>query len=129
LLSLKDVAVRISSEDTDIISCLLNDVHDICCNVMTYYQPFNITAHLLIALCFLQQRMPVPDEKKDHKYWDRRRKNNQAAKRSRDTRKKRIDDEIKTAKEAITENQKLKQEIDVSNWCSRSYTLENSNIV
>ena len=59
--------------------------------------------------------MAVPEEKKDNKYWDRRRKNNQAAKRSRDTRKKRIDEEIKTAKEAISENQKLKQEIDVSN--------------
>lgn len=66
-----------------------------------------------LSLC-MQQRVPVPNEKKDHKYWDRRKKNNQAAKRSRDTRKKRIEEEIKTAKEAITENQKLKQEVDVS---------------
>lgn len=60
-----------------------------------------------------RQRIPVPDEKKDNKYWDRRKKNNQAAKRSRDSRKQRIETEIKTAKEAISENQKLKQEIDV----------------
>ncbi len=59
------------------------------------------------------QRVPVPTDKKDHKYWDRRKKNNQAAKRSRDSRKKKMDDEIRTAKDAITENQKLKQEIDV----------------
>ena len=56
----------------------------------------------------------MPVEKKDNKYWDRRKKNNQAAKRSRDSRKKRIDEEIKSAKDAIVENQKLKQEIDVS---------------
>lgn len=56
----------------------------------------------------------MPTEKKDSKYWDRRKKNNQAAKRSRDSRKKKIEDEIRTAKEAIAENQKLKQEIDVS---------------
>ena len=62
--------------------------------------------------CVLQ-RVPVPSEKKDHKYWDRRKKNNQAAKRSRDSRKKKIEDEIRTAKDAIAENQKLKQEIEV----------------
>ena len=60
------------------------------------------------------QRVPVPDEKKDSKYWERRRKNNQAAKKSRNLRKKKMDDEIKSAKDAIQENQKLKQEIDVS---------------
>lgn len=69
----------------------------------------------------MQPRTSVPEEKKDNKYWDRRKKNNQAAKRSRDTRKKRIDDEIKTAKEAIGENQKLKQEIDVSNHSIITY--------
>lgn len=70
----------------------------------------------IIIFIFLQQRVPVPAEKKDNKYWDRRKKNNQAAKRSRDTRKRRIEDEIKTAKEAIAENQKLKQEVDVSTY-------------
>ncbi len=55
----------------------------------------------------------MPLEKKDGKYWDRRKKNNQAAKRSRDTRKKKVEDEIRNAKDAIAENQKLKQEIDV----------------
>ena len=67
------------------------------------------------------QRIPVPDEKKDNKYWDRRRKNNEAAKRSRDIRKKRMDDEIKLAKEAVTENQKLKQEIDVRSFNQCGY--------
>ncbi len=56
----------------------------------------------------------MPVEKKDNKYWDRRKKNNEAAKRSRDLRKKRIDDEIKSARDAITENQRLKHEIEVS---------------
>lgn len=56
----------------------------------------------------------MPNEKKDGKYWDRRKKNNQAAKRSRDSRKRRIEEEMKSAKDAIAENQKLKQEIEVS---------------
>lgn len=64
----------------------------------------------------------MPDERKDAKYWDRRKKNNDAAKRSRDIRRKKIDGELKSAKDAIQENQKLKQEIDVSigavmGWC------------
>ncbi len=62
----------------------------------------------------MPQRSAVPVEKKDNKYWDRRKKNNEAAKRSRDLRKKRIDDEIKSARDAITENQRLKHEIEVS---------------
>ena len=66
-------------------------------------------------MCTLHvQRVPVPDDKKDSKYWERRRKNNQAAKKSRNLRRKKMDDELKSAKEAIQENQKLKQEIDVS---------------
>lgn len=61
----------------------------------------------------IMQRVPVPEEKKDNKYWERRRKNNEAAKKSRNLRRKKMDDELKIAKEAIQENQKLKQEIDV----------------
>ena len=72
------------------------------------------------------QRTPVPNERKDAKYWDRRKKNNDAAKRSRDMRRKKIDDELKTAKDAIQENQKLKQEIDVSNVSLAS--LSNSEV-
>ena len=60
-----------------------------------------------------KKRTPIPNEKKDTKYWDRRKKNNIAAKRSRELRKKKMDEEIKTAKDAIQENQKLKQEIEV----------------
>lgn len=60
------------------------------------------------------QRTAVPDEKKDSKYWARRKKNNDAAKRSRDIRRKKLDTELKVARDAITENQKLKQEVDVS---------------
>lgn len=60
-----------------------------------------------------KKRVPVPEEKKDSKYWERRRKNNEAAKKSRNLRRKKMDDELKSAKDAIQENQKLKQEIDV----------------
>ena len=60
-----------------------------------------------------KRRTPIPAEKKDSKYWERRKKNNVAAKRSRELRKKKMDDEIVTAREAVQENQKLKQEIEV----------------
>ena len=60
-----------------------------------------------------KKRAPVPNEKKDDRYWERRRKNNIAAKRSREIRRKKMDDELKHAKDAIQENQKLKQEIEV----------------
>ena len=60
-----------------------------------------------------KKRNPIPEEKKDDKYWERRRKNNIAAKRSRELRRKKMDDEIKTAKGTIQENQKLKQEVEV----------------
>jgi len=67
------------------------------------------------------QRTAVPDERKDDKYWARRRKNNDAAKKSREMRRKKLELELKTAKEAITENAKLKQEIDVSFYNHRPF--------
>ena len=60
-----------------------------------------------------RQRNPIPNEKKDEKYWERRRKNNIAAKRSRETKKQKVDEELLKAKDAIQENHKLKQEIEV----------------
>ena len=60
-----------------------------------------------------KKRNPVPDNKKDDRYWERRKKNNQAAKRSREMKRKKVEDELVRAKDAITENQKLKQEIEV----------------
>lgn len=60
-----------------------------------------------------KKRAPVPSEKKDERYWERRKKNNIAAKRSRELRRKKIDEELKQAQDAIQENQKLKQEIEV----------------
>lgn len=58
-------------------------------------------------------RQAIPSEKKDEKYWERRRKNNIAARRSRETKRQKVDEELQKAKEAIQENQKLKQEIEV----------------
>lgn len=60
-----------------------------------------------------KKRLPVPDEKKDDKYWERRKRNNQAAKRSRDMKRKKTEDELVRAQDAIQENTKLKQEIEV----------------
>lgn len=60
-----------------------------------------------------KKRHPIPEEKKDAKYWERRRKNNVAAKRSREMRRKKTEEELKTAREAIQENQKLRQEVEV----------------
>ncbi len=60
-----------------------------------------------------RMRNPVPDNKKDDKYWQRRQKNNMAAKRSREMKKRKIDEELVQAQEAISENAQLKQEIEV----------------
>ena len=60
-----------------------------------------------------KRRHPVPDEKKDDKYWERRKRNNQAAKRSRDIKRKKTEEELTRAQDAVQENNKLKQEIEV----------------
>ena len=60
-----------------------------------------------------KRRNPVPPEKKDAKYWERRRKNNLAAKRSREMKRKKVEEELVRAKDAIVENQKMKQEVEV----------------
>ena len=60
-----------------------------------------------------KRRHPVPEEKKDEKYWERRKRNNQAAKRSRDMKRKKTEDELIRAQDAVQENAKLKQEIEV----------------
>ena len=54
----------------------------------------------------------MPSEK-DEQYWERRKKNNIATRRSRELRRKKIDEELKQAHDVIQENQKLKQEIEV----------------
>jgi hypothetical protein len=60
-----------------------------------------------------RKRVPISPGKKDEKYWDRRRKNNLAAKRSREAKRQKMEDELHKAKDALQENQKLKQEIEV----------------
>ena len=60
-----------------------------------------------------RKRNPVPDNKKDDKYWQRRQKNNIAAKRSREMKKRKVEDELQQAQEAVSENTQLKQEVEV----------------
>ena len=60
-----------------------------------------------------KKRIPVPMEKKDEKYWERRRKNNLAAKRSRELRRKKQFTDLQLADKAIFENEKLRAEIGV----------------
>ena len=60
-----------------------------------------------------KKRNPVPDSKKDDRYWERRKKNNMAAKRSREMKRKKMEDELLRAKDAISENAQLKQEVEV----------------
>lgn len=54
---------------------------------------------------------PVPDEKKDDAYWERRRKNNEAAKRSRDLRRQKEDEIAMRASYLEQENLKLKAQV------------------
>ena len=60
-----------------------------------------------------RKRSFIPDERKDDEYWEGRKKNNISAKKSREMRKKRRDQELQRAETAIHENNKLKTELDV----------------
>ncbi|KAI1284989.1 Cell death specification protein 2 [Halotydeus destructor] len=55
---------------------------------------------------------PLPDEQKDDAYWERRRKNNEAAKRSRDARRAK-EDEI-AIRAAFLEQENLKLRVEVA---------------
>lgn len=54
----------------------------------------------------------LPDEQKDDAYWERRRKNNEAAKRSRDARRAK-EDEI-AIRAALLEQENLKLRVEVA---------------
>ena len=54
----------------------------------------------------------LPDEQKDDAYWERRRKNNEAAKRSRDTRRAK-EDQI-AIRAALLEQENLKLRVEVA---------------
>jgi len=78
------------------------------------YPPgFDLTAHLQHKEFFAQrkQREFIPDNKKDESYWDRRRRNNEAAKRSRE--KRRFNDMILEQRvvELSKENHVLKAQL------------------
>ena len=60
-----------------------------------------------------RRRLPVPEERKDGKYWERRRKNNVAAKRSRESRRLKQEQDLLKAEHAIQENIRLRAEVDV----------------
>lgn len=56
---------------------------------------------------------PVPADKKDEAYWERRRKNNEAAKRSRDLRRQKEDEIAVKATVLEQENLKLKAQVTI----------------
>uniref|UniRef100_A0A914L7C1 BZIP domain-containing protein n=1 Tax=Meloidogyne incognita TaxID=6306 RepID=A0A914L7C1_MELIC len=56
---------------------------------------------------------PVPDEKKDEAYKERRRKNNDSARRSRELRRRKEDEIQQRNNELERENARLRQEINV----------------
>lgn len=56
---------------------------------------------------------PVPNDKKDDAYWERRRKNNEAAKRSRDLRRQKEDEIAVKATILEQENLKLKAQVTI----------------
>ncbi|XP_066995366.1 nuclear factor interleukin-3-regulated protein [Anabrus simplex] len=84
-------------------------------NPETPYPPpgFDLAGHLKRKELFSQrkQREFIPDNKKDESYWDRRRRNNEAAKRSRE--KRRFNDMILETRvvELTKENHVLKAQL------------------
>jgi len=79
----------------------------------SYPPGFDLTSHLQRKEFFAQrkQREFIPDNKKDESYWDRRRRNNEAAKRSRE--KRRFNDMILEQRvvELSKENHVLKAQL------------------
>lgn len=60
-----------------------------------------------------RQRLPVPEEQKDARYWELRRRNNISAKRSREARRATKELELHRRDDAIIENISLRAEINV----------------
>ena len=58
-----------------------------------------------------KKRIPVPLEKKDDKYWERRRRNNLAAKRCRESKRRKQLRELQMADKSVQENRRLRAEI------------------
>ena len=64
----------------------------------------------LTSNVFISQNF-VPDEKKDEKYWERRKKNNDAARMSREAKRQKENQIIMRAAHLETENSSLRSEI------------------
>ena len=60
-----------------------------------------------------KKRIAVPLEKKDDKYWERRRRNNLAAKRCRESKRQEQLKEIQRADKHIQENERMRAEVRV----------------
>lgn len=63
--------------------------------------------------CSRKKVKPVPEEKKDQAYWERRRKNNDAAKRSRDARRAKEEEIALRAVVLEQDNMKLRAEVSI----------------
>ncbi|XP_055596289.1 uncharacterized protein LOC129746583 [Uranotaenia lowii] len=90
--------------------------------------PYDLAAHLKRKELFSQrkQREFIPDAKKDESYWDRRRRNNEAAKRSRE--KRRLNDMVLEQRvvELTKENHVLKAQLDA---IKSKYNICGENLV
>lgn len=71
--------------------------------------------------------MFVPEERKDNRYWTRRRKNNIAAKRSRDARRSKENQIVLRASFLEQENNTLRDQLDKAlSRLSRYETIDSS---
>ena len=82
--------------------------------ISKYTSKSEILLHFFV-LCltsnvFISQNF-VPDEKKDEKYWERRKKNNDAARMSREAKRQKENQIIMRAAHLETENSSLRSEI------------------
>jgi len=71
-----------------------------------------------------RQKLFVPDENKDDKYWDKREKNNVAARRSREARRLKENQIALRAAYLEKENKVLKKELDGSNFDNTKLATE-----
>ncbi|XP_062848607.1 D site albumin promoter binding protein b [Trichomycterus rosablanca] len=106
------------NNDTDLLTTFDPDPADVALPSVPGQKPFDPSTHFfseeelkLQPVMKKARKMQVPDDLKDQKYWNRRLKNNEAAKRSRDARRLKENQISVRASFLERENAALRQEV------------------
>lgn len=110
-ISTSSVCNQDSSSNSPETSSNLNHISDTTTTNDTNSNPSSIESLTTPTQSSRKKGKPLPDSAKDEAYWERRRKNNEAAKRSRDARRLKENEIGIRAAYLEQENLKLKSEV------------------